>query len=173
MIVIFLLLLSYWPEMDEIVRVGDLVIGCQMTHDLGPFVHRDFILTDEQSGEMRIISHVQYLEWPDHGAPALASQFLDYVRYIQKLESSFDNHQETIVLVHCSAGIGRTGAFILLDSAMHLINAGYPVNPIQLIKMMRDQRPMMLQTSVSVGHFLSSTIKMIESLNHFSFIIKS
>lgn len=138
--------------MDEIVRVGDLVIACQLIHCLGPFVHREFVLTDDQTGEMRVISHVQYLEWPDHGAPALASQFLDYVRHIQKLESNFDNDQETTILVHCSAGIGRTGAFILLDSAMRLINAGYPVNPIQLIKMMRDQRPMMLQTSVSSSY---------------------
>lgn len=135
--------------MDELVRAGDLVITCQLIDDLGSFVHRELLLTDERTGEMRIISHVQYLEWPDHGAPVLASQFLDYVRHIQRLDNNVEGGEETVVLVHCSAGIGRTGAFILLDSALRLIDADCPVNPIQLIKMMRDQRPMMLQTSVS------------------------
>lgn len=139
----------YWPEVDEIVRAGDLVIACQLIDDMGAFVHRELLLTDERTGEMRIISHVQYLEWPDHGAPVLASQFLDYVQHIQELDMNVEDGEETTVLVHCSAGIGRTGAFILLDSAMRLIDAHCPVNPIQLIKMMRDQRPMMLQTSVS------------------------
>ena len=133
--------------MDEIVRAGDLVIACQLIDDLGPFIHREFLLSDERTDEMRVISHVQYLEWPDHGAPILASQFLDYVRHIQRLGS---NDDDEIVLVHCSAGIGRTGAFILLDSAIRLVEAHCPVNPIHLIKMMRDQRPMMLQTSVRI-----------------------
>jgi protein tyrosine phosphatase len=139
---------SYWPELDEIVRVGSLVINCQAKLDhLGPFIHREFLAADEQTGEMRAISHCQYLEWPDHGAPVLASQFLEYVRHIQKLGN---NEEENVVLVHCSAGIGRTGAFILLDSVLRLVESDCPINPIHLIKMMRDQRPMMLQTSVNI-----------------------
>ena len=139
---------SYWPELDEIVRVGDLVINCQAKLDhLGPFIHREFLVADERTGEMRSVSHCQYLEWPDHGAPVLASQFLEYVRHIQKL----GNNEENLVLVHCSAGIGRTGAFILLDSVLRLMESDCPINPIHLIKMMRDQRPMMLQTSVNAN----------------------
>ncbi len=141
--------------MDEIVRAGDLVIACQLIDNLGPFIHREFLLSDDRTGEVRVISHVQYLEWPDHGAPILASQFLDYVRHIQRLDS---NDDDEVVLVHCSAGIGRTGAFILLDSAIRLVEANCPVNPIYLIKMMRDQRPMMLQTSVRLRYAIISKI---------------
>lgn len=163
-------LFSYWPEMDEIVRAGQLVIVCQAKLDhLGPFVHREFLLTDERTGEMRVISHVQYLEWPDHGAPVLACQFLDYVRHVQTYSGN-DCEEGAVVLVHCSAGIGRTGAFILLDSAMRLIQADCAVNPIHLVKMMRDQRPMMLQTSVR-DHYvetLNYTYKLFILLTRFS-----
>lgn len=149
----------YWPEMDEIVRAGQLVIVCQAKLDhLGPFVHREFLLTDERTGEMRVISHVQYLEWPDHGAPVLACQFLDYVRHVQTYSGN-DCEEGAVVLVHCSAGIGRTGAFILLDSAMRLIQADCAVNPIHLVKMMRDQRPMMLQTSIQFQYVCECIIE--------------
>jgi len=133
----------YWPDLNEIVRTGHLVISCQFEHSFGHYVHREFLLTDVQSGEYRCVSHVQYLDWPDHGAPVSASQFLDYVRYTQSLHSG-----RYPVVVHCSAGIGRTGAFILLDAALHSIRLGKGVNPISLVKSMREQRPMMVQTSM-------------------------
>lgn len=85
------------------------------------------------------------MDWPDHGAPVSASQFLDYVHYTQSLHSGLYP-----VVVHCSAGIGRTGAFILLDASLHSIRLGKGVNPISLVRSMRDQRPMMVQTSVSI-----------------------
>lgn len=99
----------------------------------------------------RIVEHVQYLDWPDHGAPLSATwQFIDYVRFARQLNSQeLEDEEIAPILVHCSAGIGRTGAFILLDSAMSLLDAGLPVDPIALVRLMRDQRPMMLQTSVS------------------------
>ena len=97
------------------------------------------------------MEHIQYLDWPDHGAPMSSSgQFIDYVRFARQLNNNSQNLDEVIrpILVHCSAGIGRTGAFILLDSALSLLDAGMPVDPLNLVRLMRDQRPMMLQTSV-------------------------
>lgn len=53
------------------------------------------------------------------------------------------------VIIHCSAGIGRTGVIILLETALCLIEAGQPVYPLEIVRQMRDQRAMMVQTSVS------------------------
>ena len=105
---------------------------------------KNFNLLNLQTGEYRCLDHVQYLDWPDHGVPVSATHFLDYVRFTRSLLTDDDKP----ILVHCSAGIGRTGAFILLDVALCLIQAGQTVNPIALVKTMRDQRPMMVQTSV-------------------------
>ncbi|KAF6209440.1 hypothetical protein GE061_015187, partial [Apolygus lucorum] len=51
-------------------------------------------------------------------------------------------------VVHCSAGIGRTGVLILMETALCLIEANQPVYPIEIVTNMRDQRAMMVQTSM-------------------------
>jgi protein tyrosine phosphatase len=53
------------------------------------------------------------------------------------------------VIVHCSAGIGRTGVLILMETAECLIEANQPVYPLDIVNKMREQRPLMIQTSVS------------------------
>ena len=52
-------------------------------------------------------------------------------------------------IVHCSAGIGRTGVLILMETAQCLIEANEPIYPLDIVKAMRDQRAMMIQTAVS------------------------
>lgn len=86
---------------------------------------------------------MQYLAWPDHGVPEEASEFLGFV---QRVRRSRDGMVEPTV-VHCSAGIGRTGVLILMETAMCLIEANEPVYPLDLTRDMRDQRAMLIQTS--------------------------
>jgi len=52
-------------------------------------------------------------------------------------------------IVHCSAGIGRTGVLILMETAECLIEANQPVYPLEIVTQMRNQRPLMIQTPVS------------------------
>lgn len=55
------------------------------------------------------------------------------------------------VIVHCSAGIGRTGVLIMMETAMGLIEEGQPVRPQQLLQVMREQRPSLVQTEVRLS----------------------
>ena len=48
-----------------------------------------------------------------------------------------------------SAGIGRTGVLILMETAMCLVEANEPIYPLEILKSMRDQRAMLIQTSVN------------------------
>lgn len=54
------------------------------------------------------------------------------------------------VIVHCSAGIGRTGVLILIDTALSLMNCKQPVYPLEITLAMRDQRACMVQNVVSI-----------------------
>ena len=158
----------YWPEPDEIFRAGELVLSCQLVTHYGHYIHRQLLLLHQQTGEARTLQHLQYVDWPDHGAPETANQFLDYVRHAQHFYQEDAQGQSIPVLVHCSAGIGRTGAFILLDTALRLSDAACPVNPINLVKTMRDQRPLMLQTSVSHYYFsISYNLRVIIIVSFF------
>lgn len=54
-----------------------------------------------------------------------------------------------IVRLYTSAGVGRSGVFILVDTALCMLQTTVSVYPLDLLRVMRDQRPMMIQTSVS------------------------
>ena len=98
-----------------------------------------------QTGEERRLSHMQYVSWPDHGVP---DQPADFVRFVERVRSARVG-QAAPTVVHCSAGIGRTGVLILMETAMCLIEADQPVYPLELVRCMRRQRAMMIQTTVS------------------------
>uniref|UniRef100_A0A1I8HS95 protein-tyrosine-phosphatase n=1 Tax=Macrostomum lignano TaxID=282301 RepID=A0A1I8HS95_9PLAT len=89
-----------------------------------------------------LVTQLQYSSWPDHGTPVSHAEFLAFVSKVRSLRSG---HLEPMV-VHCSAGIGRTGVLITMETALCLLEAGLPVCPLEIVRRMRDQRAMLIQT---------------------------
>lgn len=87
---------------------------------------------------------MQYLSWPDHGVPGDVVRFLSFTAEVRALRAGMVEP----AIVHCSAGIGRTGVLILMETAMCLVEANQPVYPLDIVRQMRDQRAMMVQTPV-------------------------
>ncbi|CAN7996916.1 unnamed protein product [Ixodes hexagonus] len=133
---------KYWPDLYETDTYGHLQVSCVRQKETPSFAFREFTLINTRNREERHISHMQYLAWPDHGVPDEASDFLHFV---QRVRRSRDGMVEPTV-VHCSAGIGRTGVLVLMETAMCLIEAHEPVYPLDLTRDMRDQRAMLIQT---------------------------
>ncbi len=104
------------------------------------FAYRDFELT--HGGETRAVAQVAYLSWPDHGVPDSPDEFVSFVDKVRSLRQG----SLCPTVVHCSAGIGRTGVLILMESALCLVEANQPVYPLDLTRQMRDQRASMIQT---------------------------
>ena len=77
--------------------------------------------------------------------PKFATSLIAFIRRVRK------NHKKDgpPMLVHCSAGVGRTGTFILLDSMLEKMKADDTVNVYQFLRNMRAKRPFMVQTLVS------------------------
>lgn len=88
---------------------------------------------------------MQYISWPDHGVPDDSSDFLDFVLRVR--QNRVGMVEPTIV--HCSAGIGRTGVLITMETAMCLIEANRGIYPLDIVRQMREQRAMLIQTAVS------------------------
>lgn len=92
---------------------------------------------------------MQYIAWPDHDVPDSPTQFLDFTNNVREARGS----NTVPAIVHCSAGIGRTGVLVLMETAMCLMEADQPINPLEIVRMMRQQRAMMIQNAVSADSF--------------------
>ncbi|XP_054285925.1 tyrosine-protein phosphatase non-receptor type 4 [Macrosteles quadrilineatus] len=136
---------KYWPSLSETMELApglQLSCGKEEADATGSFVIREFLLRDLQTGEERDVTHMQYLCWPDHGVPDSLGGFLVFVGAVRRCRAGMVEP----AIVHCSAGIGRTGVLILAETALCLIEANQPVYPLDIVRQMRDQRAMMIQT---------------------------
>ncbi|XP_053554063.1 tyrosine-protein phosphatase non-receptor type 4 [Bombina bombina] len=133
---------QYWPESTSSSSFGNFQISCHSEAENPAYVFRDMTLTNLEKNESRPLTQIQYIAWPDHGVPDDSSDFLDFVCLVRQKRS--DRNEP--VIVHCSAGIGRTGVLITMETAMCLMECNQAVYPLDIVRTMRDQRAMMIQT---------------------------
>ena len=86
---------------------------------------------------------MQYIAWPDHGVPDDPSHFLSFLFKINSLKNDHGSHQPTVV--HCSAGVGRTGVTIMLDLVIENIKRQLVNDPLLILQEMRRQRACLIQ----------------------------
>ncbi|XP_044253783.1 tyrosine-protein phosphatase non-receptor type 4 [Tribolium madens] len=136
---------KYWPNVGECLTMQNVIIKCldETTDESGSFIFRDFSLTDVKNNTEWSLKHIQYVAWPDHGVPDSPALFLSFTEKVREARKGDD----APVVVHCSAGIGRTGVLVLMETALCLIEAGEPVYPLEIVKTMREQRAMMIQNA--------------------------
>ena len=106
------------------------------------------VQTAEPEGKPLTVTQYHFTSWPDHGVPRFATSLISFIRRVQKAH----NKDEGIpLLVHCSAGVGRTGTFILLDSMLERIKAESTVNVYAFLVGLRKKRVLMVQTLVQAS----------------------
>ncbi|XP_069075697.1 tyrosine-protein phosphatase non-receptor type 3 isoform X2 [Pleurodeles waltl] len=133
---------QYWPDPPDVMEYGNFRVKCQSEDCTIASVFREMVITNIESGKEHTVTHLQYVAWPDHGVPDDSSDFLDFVNCVREKRVESEP-----ILVHCSAGIGRTGVLVTMETAMCLIESNQPVYPLDIVRQMRDQRAMMVQTS--------------------------
>ncbi|XP_076992163.1 tyrosine-protein phosphatase non-receptor type 2 isoform X2 [Tamandua tetradactyla] len=101
-------------------------------------------LEDINSGETRTISHFHYTTWPDFGVPESPASFLNFLFKVR--ESGSLNPEHGPAVIHCSAGIGRSGTFSLVDTCLVLMEKGDDINIKQILLNMRKYRMGLIQT---------------------------
>ncbi|XP_053422193.1 tyrosine-protein phosphatase non-receptor type 3 isoform X2 [Nycticebus coucang] len=148
---------QYWPDPPDVMDHGSFHIQCQSEDCTIAYVSREMLITNTEIGEEHTLTHLQYVAWPDHGVPDDSSDFLEFVNYVRSLR--VDNEP---VLVHCSAGIGRTGVLVTMETAMCLIERNLPVYPLDVVRRMRDQRAMMVQTSSQYKFVCEAILRVYE-----------
>ncbi|XP_014234408.1 tyrosine-protein phosphatase non-receptor type 4 isoform X1 [Trichogramma pretiosum] len=134
---------QYWPDLNDSLTIKNLIVKCRSETIEDTFIFREFVLIDTNTNEERDITHMQYCAWPDHGVP---SDWRQFVLFTERVRAARCGSVEPAV-VHCSAGIGRTGVLVLMETALCLIEANQPVYPLEIVRSMRDQRAMMIQNA--------------------------
>lgn len=99
---------------------------------------------------------MQYIAWPDHGVPDSPQQFLAFTEKVRAERQRDIDDDGPPVVVHCSAGIGRTGVLVLMETALCAMESGEPIYPLEIVRAMREQRAMMIQNAVSKSFFVSN-----------------
>ncbi|XP_010158110.1 PREDICTED: receptor-type tyrosine-protein phosphatase mu-like [Eurypyga helias] len=132
---------QYWPEQEQV--YGDFTVTLNNTRTTTGLVTRIFCLQKAGCGLPRVVEQFQYLLWPDHGVPRNPAQLLCLVEVVNKRGVEVAAGP---VLVHCSAGVGRTGTFIALDFLLKMAKAEGKVAVFHCVQRLREQRVSMVQT---------------------------
>ena len=104
--------------------------------------------TSVKEQAVHTVQHYQFISWPDHGAPSTPLPVLGFLRHIRTAHPP----SGPPLLVHCSAGVGRTGTLIALDSLLQELEEGWKeVNVFETVRRMRRSRPSMVQSLVCAG----------------------
>uniref|UniRef100_A0A8D0CLC0 protein-tyrosine-phosphatase n=1 Tax=Scleropages formosus TaxID=113540 RepID=A0A8D0CLC0_SCLFO len=131
---------KYWPDDTEIYR--DMKVTLIETQLLSEYVIRTFAVEKRGAHEIREIRQFHFTGWPDHGVPYHATGLLGFVRQVK---SKCPANAGPIV-VHCSAGAGRTGCFIVIDIMLDMAEREGVVDIYNCVRELRSRRVNMVQT---------------------------
>ncbi|XP_063352639.1 protein tyrosine phosphatase receptor type Fa isoform X3 [Pelmatolapia mariae] len=132
---------QYWPSRGT-ETYGMIQVTMLDTLELATYSVRTFALYKNGSSEKREVRQFQFLAWPDHGVPEYPTPTLAFLRRIK----SCNPQDAGPMVVHCSAGVGRTGCFIVIDAMLERMKHEKSVDIYGHVTCMRAQRNYMVQT---------------------------
>uniref|UniRef100_A0A3Q3GZB7 Receptor-type tyrosine-protein phosphatase delta n=1 Tax=Labrus bergylta TaxID=56723 RepID=A0A3Q3GZB7_9LABR len=132
---------QYWPTRGT-ETYGLIQVTLLDTVELATYSVRTFALYKSGSNEKREVRHFQFTAWPDHGVPEHPTPFLAFLRRVKACNPP----DAGPMVVHCSAGVGRTGCFIVIDGMAERIKHEKTVDIYGHVTLMRSQRNYMVQT---------------------------
>ncbi|XP_030058816.1 receptor-type tyrosine-protein phosphatase epsilon isoform X1 [Microcaecilia unicolor] len=133
---------QYWPSEGSITH-GEINIEIKNDNIIDAISIRDFVVTFNQEKQARLVRQFHFHGWPEIGIPAEGKGMIDLIAAVQKQQQQTGNHP---IIVHCSAGAGRTGTFIALSNILERVKAEGLLDVFQTVKSLRMQRPHMVQT---------------------------
>ncbi|XP_056315335.1 protein tyrosine phosphatase receptor type Fa isoform X5 [Danio aesculapii] len=132
---------QYWPSRGT-ETYGMIQVSMLDTVELATYSVRTFALYKNGSSEKREVRQFQFMAWPDHGVPEYPTPILAFLRRVKACNPP----DAGPMVVHCSAGVGRTGCFIVIDAMLERMKHEKSVDIYGHVTCMRSQRNYMVQT---------------------------
>uniref|UniRef100_A0A8C2DPW3 protein-tyrosine-phosphatase n=1 Tax=Cyprinus carpio TaxID=7962 RepID=A0A8C2DPW3_CYPCA len=132
---------QYWPVRGT-ETYGMIQVTMLDAVELATYSVRTFALYKNGSSEKREVRQFQYMAWPDHGVPEYPTPILAFLRRVKACNPP----DAGPMVVHCSAGVGRTGCFIDIDAMLERMKHEKTVDIYGHVTCMRAQRNYMVQT---------------------------
>ncbi|XP_056097084.1 receptor-type tyrosine-protein phosphatase beta-like, partial [Rhinichthys klamathensis goyatoka] len=141
----------YWPFDQEPLYYGDLIVQMQSESVLPEWTIREFkICNEEHLSYSRVVRQFHYTVWPDHGVPEITQSLIQFVRTVRDYINRSPFSGATVV--HCSAGVGRTGTFIALDRVLQQLDTRDTVDIYSSVFDLRLHRTHMVQTECQYSY---------------------
>ncbi|XP_017034835.1 tyrosine-protein phosphatase corkscrew isoform X1 [Drosophila kikkawai] len=159
----------YWPDEGKTEHFGPARIQCVSENSTSDYTLREFLVSWREQPARRIY-HYHFQVWPDHGVPADPGCVLNFLQDVNTRQGNLAQAGEKPgpICVHCSAGIGRTGTFIVIDMILdQIVRNGLDteIDIQRTIQMVRSQRSGLVQTEAqykfvyyAVQHYIQTLI---------------
>ncbi|XP_077260377.1 tyrosine-protein phosphatase non-receptor type 11 isoform X6 [Temnothorax americanus] len=173
----------YWPEEGETSEFGEWKVRAVARTSTADYTLREFLLqgTKSEFSESRRIYHYHFQAWPDHGVPSDPGCVLNFLHDVNARQESIaaslapkEKDQEKDepcigpILVHCSAGIGRTGTFIVIDMILDQIKRhglDCEIDIQRTVQRVRARRSGMVQTEAQYKFVYLAVLHYIETVS--------
>ncbi|KAM9280024.1 receptor-type tyrosine-protein phosphatase C isoform 3-T3 [Cariama cristata] len=134
---------QYWPSMENgSATYGDIIVRINESKTCPDYVIQKLHITNGRERTAgRDVTHIQFTSWPDHGVPEDPHLLLKLRRRVNALSNFFSGP----IVVHCSAGVGRTGTYIGIDAMLEGLDAEGRVDVYGYVVKLRRQRCLMVQ----------------------------
>ncbi|PIK46839.1 putative receptor-type tyrosine-protein phosphatase T isoform X2 [Apostichopus japonicus] len=134
--------LKYWPDQESI--YGDLLVKCEKLEEHFQYDYRMFTIALKHGGESRTVKHFHFTDWGDMKIP----EFLDPIlAFLEIVRNNTSQKKVPNTIVHCSAGVGRTGTYITLDAMLDMAQAEGKVNVYKFVTEMRQRGDSLYKSS--------------------------
>ncbi|KAM4554453.1 phosphatidylinositol phosphatase PTPRQ [Fundulus diaphanus] len=148
---------KYWPEDHKPMTVfSDILISKVSEEVLPDWTVRT--LKVEKHGHYILVKHFNYTSWPEHGVPESCSTLIKFVKAVRA-----HRHDNSTIVVHCSAGVGRTGVFVALDHLIQHVRDHDFVDIYGLVAELRSERMCMVQNLAQYIFLHQSTLELLNN----------
>ncbi|KAF3823219.1 hypothetical protein GH733_010655, partial [Mirounga leonina] len=134
----------YWPADPTPITHGHIMVHLLAEEPEDEWTKREFQLQHVAQQQQRRVKHLQFTTWPDHSVPEAPGSLLTFAELVR--EQARATQATGPILVHCSAGVGRTGTFVALSRLLQQLEEEQTVDVFNAVYVLRLYRPLMIQT---------------------------